>query len=169
MPDGPTLPRAGPRRDGDEVRVQRADLDGPVARALIGTLNAELTATYPEAGATHFRLDAEEVAAGRGAFLVATRGGRPVGCGAVRRIDASTAELKRMYVERALRGQGLGRRLLEALEREARSLGVERLVLETGVRQDAALALYERAGYTRIPAWGEYRDTPLSLCMEKRL
>jgi GNAT superfamily N-acetyltransferase len=151
------------------VRVQRADLDGPVARALIGTLNAELTATYPEAGATHFRLDAEEVAAGRGAFLVATRGGRPVGCGAVRRIDASTAELKRMYVERALRGQGLGRRLLEALEREARSLGVERLVLETGVRQDAALALYERAGYTRIPAWGEYRDTPLSLCMEKRL
>jgi hypothetical protein len=37
------------------------------------------------------------------------------------------------------------------------------------VRQDAALALYERAGYTRIPAWGEYRDTPLSLCMEKRL
>jgi GNAT superfamily N-acetyltransferase len=151
------------------VRVQRADLDGPVARALIGTLNAELTATYPEAGATHFRLDAEEVAAGRGAFLVATRGGRPVGCGAVRRIDASTAELKRMYVERALRGQGLGRRLLEALEREARSLGVERLVLETGVRQDAALALYERAGYTRIPPWGEYRDTPLSLCMEKRL
>jgi GNAT superfamily N-acetyltransferase len=140
-----------------------------VAARLIAALNAELTAMYPEEGATHFRLDADEVADGRGAFLVAAVGDSYVGCGAVRLLDATSAELKRMYVDSSMRGHGVGRALLSALEKEARKLGAARVVLETGVRQKAALVLYERAGYERIDAYGEYALSPLSICLAKAL
>lgn len=152
-----------------DLTVERADIRSPEARALIEALNAELSSRYPEDGATHFRLGAEEVAQGRGAFLIAARAGKPVGCGAIRRIEASTAEIKRMYVSPEARRQRVGRAVLSALEREARALGCARLVLETGIRQQEAIALYERDGFSRIPAFGEYVHSPLSVCMAKDL
>jgi ribosomal protein S18 acetylase RimI-like enzyme len=87
--------------------------------------------------------------------------------GAVRRLDAVTAESKRMYVVPEFRGRGVARRLLAEMEGESVPLGVARLVLETGIRQPEALALYERAGFVRIPAFGEYVDSPLTVCMAK--
>ena len=140
----------------ERIAVAREDVLAKDSLALIGALNAELAATYPEPGANHFRLDADEVAPGRGAFLVARSGGVPAGCGAVRRLEAGDAEVKRMFVVPAHRGRGIGRAVLEALEREARALGVRRLVLETGTRQQAALALYRSAGYDPIPPFGDY-------------
>lgn len=157
------------RTPSASVTIERVDILSPVAQDLIRSLNAELSATYPEQGATHFRLDPEEVADGQGAFLVATAVDKPVGCGAVRRIDARTGEIKRMYVAPDERGKGLSRLLLKALEAEARALGLSRLVLETGVRQLAALALYEKAGFSRIEPFGEYVESPLSVCMAKDL
>ena len=152
-----------------DLTIDRASLQAPAARELIGALNAELSALYPEPGANHFRLDPEDVEAGRGAFLIATTSGTPVGCGAVRRIAETTGEVKRMFVLRSHRGRGVGRALLAVLEREARALGLSRLVLETGVRQEAAIALYERAGFTTVAPFGEYVGSPLSVCMEKAL
>jgi len=151
------------------VELRRESLESPPACRLIAELNAELTERYPEAGATHFALDASEVAAGHGAFLVALIDGDAVGCGAVRRIEDGVAEVKRMYVRPAARGRGTGGAILAALEREARSLGARRLVLETGVRQPEALALYRRFGFAVIPPFGEYVDSPLSVCMAKDL
>jgi GNAT superfamily N-acetyltransferase len=168
-----TLRGRGPPKGGcvrgNDVELRREDLASAVASALIAALNAELTERYPEEGANHVQLDAEEVAEGRGAFLVAYVDGRPLGCGAVRRLDPQTAEIKRMYVDPAARGRGVGRRVLAALEVEARRLGARRLVLETGERQPESLALYARAGFTRIPLFGEYVGSPLSVCMEKAL
>ena len=155
--------------EGAALTVARADIRSPEALALIGALNGELSSRYPEDGATHFRLDADEVAPGRGAFLIAQRAGTAVGCGAVRRIEAGTAEIKRMYVLPAARGQRVGRAVLGALEAEARALGCARLVLETGVRQMEAITLYERAGFARIAPFGEYVSSPLSVCMAKDL
>lgn len=149
--------------------IRPAPLDGPAARALIAALNAELLARYPEEGATHFRLDPEEVAPGWGAFVIAFREDEPVGCGAVRRLDSETGEVKRMYVAPRVRGARIGARILAALEREARALGLARLVLETGERQPEALALYRRAGFVEIPRFGAYVDSVLSLCMAKTL
>ncbi|WP_437818266.1 GNAT family N-acetyltransferase [Sorangium sp. So ce1078] len=68
-----------------------------------------------------------------------------------------------------VRGRGVARAVLAALEEEARRLGVTRLVLETGERQPEALALYSRTGFRRIPPFGEYVDSPLSVCLEKLL
>jgi len=154
----------------ETITIACVELTAEVSRALIDSLNAELSGVYPEPGANHFHLDPEEVADGRGTFLVVYRGGTPVGCGALRLLDAETAELKRMYVSPIVRGSGLGRRLVAALEAEARALGVRRLVLETGVRQAAALALYRATGFHPIPLFGEYCLSPeTSVCLGKDL
>jgi GNAT superfamily N-acetyltransferase len=149
--------------------IRREEITSLIAQQLILALNAELEDRYPEEGANHFRLDADEVADGRGAFLVAYLDGRPVGCGAVRRNEPDVAEIKRMYVVPDVRGRGIAWQVLNELEAEARRLGVRRVVLETGLRQAEALALYRRAGFVEIPLFGEYLDSPLSVCMEKRL
>jgi putative acetyltransferase len=156
------------------VSVRREDLLGPVAQPLIAALNADLTGRYPEEGACSFRLDPDEVAPGRGAFLVAYLGDRAVGCGALRRLDAAgpapgDAEIKRMYVVPSARGRGVGQALVAALEAEGRLLAVRRLILETGVRQPEAVALYTRTGFAVIPAFGDYVGKALSICMAKEL
>ena len=89
----------------------------------------------------------------------------------VGRLDAmTTAELKRMYVEASSRRHGIGRALVEALEREARLLGVTKVVLETGTRLRAAIQLYEGMGYTRIPLFAEYVSSPnTSVCFGKSI
>ena len=152
-----------------EVRIERADLRSEDARVLIEALNAELTERYPEPGANHFRLDADEVTDGRGAFLVATSDGVVAGCGAIRRLNATEAEIKRMYVVPAMRGQGVGGSIVAALEDVAVGLGVTRLVLETGERQPEAIALYSRVGFAIVPAFGEYVGSAFSVCMAKEL
>jgi putative acetyltransferase len=102
-------------------------------------------------------------------LALAREGARPVGCGAVRLIAPGVAELKRMFTDPAARGRGVAQAVLGALEPAARALGATRLVLETGVRQPEALRLYERSGFTRIAAFGEYLGNPFSVCMEKAL
>jgi putative acetyltransferase len=151
------------------LAIRREELDSAAACGLIAALNAELAARYPEPGANHFRLDAAEVAGPEGAFLIGYLDGEPVACGAIRRIDAGVAEIKRMYVIPAARGRGYSRALLAALEEHARQLGARRLVLETGPRQEEALALYRRAGFSPVPRFGEYTHSALSLCMAKDL
>lgn len=85
-----------------------------------------------------------------GAFLVGYRDGRPVCCGGIKRLEVDVCELKRMYVVPELRGQGLARQLLAALEQRARELGYRVARLDTGPRQPGARHLYESAGYREI-------------------
>ncbi len=152
------------------IDIRRSTLASPDAVRLITALNTELTATFPEPGATHFSLSGTQVEDGDGAFVVAYLDGAAVGCGAVRRLDERTAELKRMYVEPSARGQGIGRAIVEALEREAHRLGVTRVVLETGTRLAPAIRLYESLGYSPIPLFGEYLASPeTSLCFGKSI
>jgi putative acetyltransferase len=152
------------------IEIRRSTLASPDAARLITAPNAELKATFPEPGATHFSLAGAQIAPGDGAFVVAYLDEVAVGCGAVRRLDESTAELKRMYVDPSVRGKGIGRALVEALEREARLLGMTRVVLETGTRLAPAIGLYEAMGYARIPLFGEYLLSPdTSLCFGKSI
>lgn len=140
------------------------ELDDPVVLELIGELNDELDATYPEPGANHFSLPTADQ------FLVAWQGDEAVGCGALRVIGPGVGELKRMYVRPALRGRHIGGMILRALETTALGLGCHRLVLETGKRQNAAMALYLRHGFGEIPCWGEYlASAATSTCLGKDL
>ena len=156
--------------DVGTIHIRRSTLGSPDAGELIAALNAELTTTFPEPGATHFSLSDAQVIPGDGAFLVAYLDDAAVGCGAVRRLDETTAEIKRMYVNPSVRGRGIGRALVEALEREARLIGVTKIVLETGTRLASAIKLYEAMGYAHIPLFGEYLSSPnTSLCFGKSL
>jgi hypothetical protein len=80
------------------LTISRQSLESPIARCLIEALNAELSERYPEPGANHFELDAEQVDAGCGTFLVAVLDGEPAGCGAIRMLEPGIAEIKRMFV-----------------------------------------------------------------------
>ncbi|GET22528.1 GNAT family N-acetyltransferase [Prolixibacter denitrificans] len=101
--------------------------------------------------------------------IVAYRDEKPVGCGAIKPYDASTMEIKRMFVLPELRGAGIASEVLNALERWAAELGYEKCILETGVKQPEAIALYTKNSYDRIPNYGQYKEAENSVCFEKPL
>jgi putative acetyltransferase len=92
-----------------------------------------------------------------------------VACGSIRELSAVSGEIRRLYVHRAYRRKRVGHALLLHLVAEAGRLGYERLCLETGNKQPAAMALYEGFGFTRIPSFGEHVNDPTSICYELRL
>ena len=97
----------------------------------------------------------EELTLPVGLLLVATLHGEPVGCGALKFHDDAPAELKRMWVSPAVRGLGLGRRLLAALEERAASRRVGAVRLETNRALDEAIGLYRAAGYREVAAFND--------------
>jgi putative acetyltransferase len=157
------------RMSNPSLTVAPEPFDSVDSRRLIAALDAELGALYPPEQRFGPNFKADQIEGGRGTFLIARHGGRAVACGAIRLLDETTAEVKRMYSEPPLRGTGVGRAVLESLEAVASDLGVRRLVLETGVHQHAAIALYTRAGFTQVDCWGEYAASPTSVCYEKNL
>jgi putative acetyltransferase len=149
------------------IVVERTSPRKPDARVLIGELDEYLNRLY--SAERNYLLDLEALCAPEVTFFVARCGDESAGCGALRRIDETSGEIKRMYVRPRFRGKGIGRAILLALEAEARANGIARLVLETGVDQPEALALYERHQYVPCARYGEYRDDPTSVFFEKRL
>ncbi len=155
-----------------EIRPERAD--HPQVIALLDALDRYLGELY-EPEANHI-LSVQELLAPEVTFVAAWRGERIVGTGAVRRMPGrpdtegrAYGEVKRMYVDPALRGQRIGERMLERLEGSLRERGVDRALLETGQAQHAAVRLYERCGYVRRAAFGGYPDNGLSVFMQKAL
>lgn len=94
---------------------------------------------------------------------------RAVGCGAFKSLDENTVEIKRMFTLPDQRGKGIASQILNELESWAAELKVSSCILETGVRQPEAIALYEKNGYARIPNYGQYSGIENSLCFEKKL
>jgi GNAT superfamily N-acetyltransferase len=135
------------------------------AIVLITELEAHLEPLYPTEsrhGYTVAKLIAQDVA-----FFVLRDAGTPAGCGGIELVGTEYGELKRMYVRPHFRGRGFGKLLLDYLSDHARAHGVGLLRLETGIHQPAAIRLYERTGFQRVPAFGDYREDPLSLFYEK--
>ena len=92
-----------------------------------------------------------------------------VGCGAIKEFSEGTMEVKRMFVSESHRGKGIAGRILAELETWAAELGYSRCILETGIRQVEAVALYKKSGYSIIPNYGQYIGVENSLCFEKVL
>ncbi|MFI8008494.1 GNAT family N-acetyltransferase [Streptomyces sp. NPDC086010] len=104
-----------------------------------------------------------------GLFLVAHLGQEAIGCGRVRLLDEHTGEVKRMYVSIGARGYGTGCYILGHLEQHAASRSATRIMMETGRRNAAALALYHRAGYLPCPSYVVGRDPRVNRAMTKGL
>ena len=135
--------------------------------AMLDQLDAYCGALYP-AESNHL-MDVDSLTRSDVVFLVARDGhGKAAACGAfVNR--GSYAEVKRMFVDPAFRGQGIGGAILAEIILRATQAGMTSLKLETGISQPEAIALYERDGFTRCPPFGEYQLDPLSLFMERSL
>jgi GNAT superfamily N-acetyltransferase len=151
------------------LTLREEKFDSADAARLVAALDAELSLAYAPDQMFGKNLRPAHLAEGRGLFIIARLDGKAVGCGALRRLDDSTAEVKRMYVDPDVRGRGVARTVLDHLTDAALRMGVGRLVLETGVHQAAAISLYTKAGFTRIDCWGEYAGTPTSVCFEKTI
>jgi ribosomal protein S18 acetylase RimI-like enzyme len=95
-----------------------------------------------------------------GRLLLAEHDGKIAGCAALHRLDATSGEMKRLYVRPAFRGLRLGRILAERILAEAKSIGFQRIRLDTvaGVMDDA-IALYRRLGFREIEP---YRQNPIA-------
>ncbi len=124
------------------------------ARSLVGELEAVLSAEYPPE--QRHGLPIEAIFQPGIHFFVATLDGQPAGCGGVALLDGF-AEVKRMYVRPAARGQGVAREIMARLMDVASQHGIRVLRLETGTVQHAALRFYEREGFARCEAFGDYR------------
>ncbi|MFF4752557.1 GNAT family N-acetyltransferase [Streptomyces sp. NPDC002514] len=156
--------------------IRRVPFDHPDAVKLNDEVQAEYHLRYGDGGDATV-LDALDFTPPRGVYLIAYDGGdRPVATGGWRSQDANgqgnedgDAELKRMFVIEQMRGRGLARRILAALEEDARAAGRVRMVLETGTAQPEAIALYTSSGYEPCTKFGYYRHHESSLCYAKPL
>ncbi|WP_134740068.1 GNAT family N-acetyltransferase [Nocardioides sp. 503] len=152
---------------------QRVGYGHPDAVRLVADVQAEYVVRYGSQDDSP--VDPLEFEPPHGSFFVGYVDGEPVATGAWRRSTVEafgttvTCEIKRMYVVAAARGHGHARRMLAHLEESARAAGAEALVLETGMKQPEAIALYESSGYVAIPGYGYYRGSPLSRTLGKRL
>lgn len=92
-----------------------------------------------------------------------------VACGAFKPFSSDSVEIKRMYTDPEKRKMGLASAILNGLELWAKESGYKKCVLETGIKQPEAIALYEKNGYQRIPNYGQYAGVENSVCFEKEL
>ena len=148
--------------------VQRTISSDPRLAALIADLDRDLQSRYGAVQALYAPHNA--VKDETQPFVIAVDGGgTAIACGSFRPHDDGAVEIKRMFVAPAARRRGVARAVIAELEAWARERGFTAAILETGDRQAEAIALYERCGYTRIPAFGPYVGLPASVCMRKTL
>lgn len=146
--------------DDEAVVLEAVPFDSDLAAALVAEVQQEYVKRY--GGHDETPVDTGEFAPPDGSFLVARVGAVAIGCAGMRRHDERTVEVKRMFVRPEHRRRGHARRLLGAVEDAARARGYRRVILETGLAQPEAIALYTSAGYTPIEGFGHYKDAPLS-------
>lgn len=126
-------------------------------RALVGELNDELAALYPPEQRHGLALEA--IFQPHIRFFVAHKDGLAAGCGGVA-LFPDFAEIKRMYVRPACRGQGVADAIVARLVSEARDAGLAVLRLETGIHSEAAIHFYRRCGFQTCPAFEPYAALP---------
>jgi GNAT superfamily N-acetyltransferase len=141
------------------LEIRPVPFGSPDAQRLVAAAHADLAARYGGDSGDDTPVEPDDFDPPGGVFLVAYLDGLPVASGAWRS-HGEDAEIKRMYVLPAARGKGLGLAVLGALEDSARERGRARMILETGLGNPEAIALYVKAGYARIPDYGYYRNAP---------
>ena len=147
-----------PARDYGAVRIEAVPAASVEARVLLALYADEISTAFADGFDPKSALPADpaELTPPRGNFLVVrAEDGNPIGCGTVRMLDPKTAEIKRMWLAPEMRGKGLGRQLLDALEQAARDLGASEARLDTNDTLSTALSLYRNAGWQEITAYND--------------
>lgn len=138
------------------ITVAPVDGAAPDARACLDAYAADIDARFPEGFDPSDLVGPEEVSGNAGAFFVAYEEGRPVGCGALRRLEPRVGEIRHVWVHPDARRLGLARRILAALETEAAARRLAVLRLDTHASLTEARTMYRACGYTEIPPYGDH-------------
>ena len=156
------------------LELSPARFSDAAAQRLVEEVQAEYVLRY--GGPDDTPLEEGVFDSPRGAFFLGYVDGAPVAMGGWRWRDdvhpwaaETVTEVKRMYVARAARRRGYARAVLAHLEDTAREAGSPAMVLETGIEQPEAIAMYQAAGYELIESYGYYSWSPKSRCFGKRL
>jgi GNAT superfamily N-acetyltransferase len=152
---------------GARLTIVPADPLGRAALDLLAEAAAEARLRYPEFFADGAPAPTNAPSVPRSSFVLAHLDDAVVGCGALRPLDATTAEIKRMFVRQAARRHGVARAIVAQLVQDAAEFGYSSVRLETGNRQPEAIALYAACGFVRIAPFGRYVDDPTSVCFER--
>ncbi|WP_159604037.1 bifunctional helix-turn-helix transcriptional regulator/GNAT family N-acetyltransferase [Agromyces humi] len=139
------------------VRVEPADAASDDARRCLAAYYDELARRFPSGfdPGRSLHPDTHEFAEPTGLFVLARLHGRAIGCGAVLFHDDEPAYVKRMWVDDAVRGMGVGRRILAALEQAARDHGAASVTLETNASLTEAIAMYRASGYVEVEPFND--------------
>jgi len=154
------------------LELRAASYDSADAQLLTAEVQQEYVRRYGGEGDTA-PVDTSEFDGDGGRFFMVYVDDVPAAMGGWRRHEPlaewDDAEIKRMYVRPAFQRRGLARLVLSELERTAVEAGITRVILETGLEQPEAIAMYRSAGYDDIPAFGYYADAELSVHLGKVL
>lgn len=148
------------------LEIVRTAANNPDFQKLVALLDQELAAIDGEEHDFYHQFNAIDHL---NYCLVGYQGKQLVTCGAIKPFDDHSMEVKRMYTVEAVRGKGLATALLTELESWAKELGKDYCLLETGQRQEDAVALYKKNGYQIIPNYGQYKGIANSICFRKKL
>ncbi|MGC6173748.1 GNAT family N-acetyltransferase [Lacrimispora sp. 38-1] len=149
----------------NNIKVMEADIHSDESVSLLSELSRSLNLITGNSGEASFSVNDMEDE--KSTFVIAKNGNKPAGCGAIRRIDDSTAELKRMYAKE--KGKGIGSFILNFLENKAGEFGYSRLICETRKINTGACSFYMRNGFCIIPNYGKYQGRVDAVCFEKRI
>ena len=147
-----------------EITIERTNTANPDFQTLIKQLDHEL---WNELGEDQATYDQFNNVTHISTALVLYSDGIALACGCLKKLDEETGEIKRMYVAKIARGQGLSKKILVELEQWASDLNIKTLVLETSVHFKVAQALYTGFGFNIVTNYGPYIGLPESVCMQK--
>ena len=148
------------------IRITRTDSTNADFISLVKELDADLAIRDGEDHAFYAQYNKIDLIKH---VVVAYLDETPVGCGAIKEYSEGVTEVKRMYTNPDLRGKGIASTVLKELEKWAAELHYSRCILETGIKQPEAIALYTKNSYHRIPNYGQYEGVLDSVCFEKVL
>lgn len=148
------------------IHLLRTDSSNPDFQKLVTLLDADLKIRDGEDHAFYSQYNKIQSIKH---VVVAYQDDEPVGCGAIKEYEPGTMEVKRMYVSEDKRGSGIASAVLKELEIWAAKLGYSKCILETGINQPEAIALYKKNNYSIIPNYGQYTGIENSICFEKIL
>jgi GNAT superfamily N-acetyltransferase len=148
------------------IKLQRTDAYNPDFKELIILLDAGLAISDGEDHQFYIQFNkTDEIRY----VIVAYENSKAVACGAIKKYDENTMEVKRMFTSTESRGKGLASRILKELQNWAQEMDYTKLILETGIRQKEAISLYTKTNFILIPNYGQYEGMETSICFEKRM
>ncbi|RAU82409.1 GNAT family N-acetyltransferase [Pontibacter arcticus] len=148
------------------LKIKRTDASDPDFKELVVSLDQDLKVRDGEDYSFYAQYNKLDTIKNT---VVAYLDDVAVGCGAVKMHESGVGEVKRMFVRPGYRGQGIAGKILTELESWATELQFSKLILETGMAQPEAIALYTKSGYIRMPNYGQYENVENSVCMQKQL